>query len=242
MIDCVLAIEPTRDMSKAIRDYFETAPSEFESINHTNYTPLLQRPIGVNIEVKRAGGDIDKAEVQCAVWVAAQFNRLEKLVAGVREAQSLEWQAVQLQLQEQEPPPPPPLSPHLPQRVGEMSLGTTTSASGSTTIARDASATTPASTCSAPSSATGVSTHNTDNGPAAAPAMIPFLPLIIVQGHEWHFLAATRSVTGRTVCYNLRPLPIPCHLSQISSLHRFAVACLQIRLIALIPSGGRWIY
>jgi hypothetical protein len=188
-------------MRRAIRDYLAAAPPELKSVNPTHYTALLERPIGVTIEVTRGGGDFDKAEVQCAVWVAAQFNRLERLVAGVREAQLLERHEVVLQQQEDDRPSPSPpstqslFSQRLPQRIGNMSLDTST-------LACDASATMPATTTTAPSSVTGFSTHGTNHGQASTPTMIPFLPIIIAHGHMWHFHAATRSATGTTVsCY-----------------------------------------
>ncbi len=221
MIDCVHATQPSPAMRCAIRDYLATAPPNFESVNQTNYTPLIERPIGVTLNVKRAGGDPDKAVVQCAVWAAAQFNRLERLVAGVREAQILERHEAQLQLQEQEheqeqeqePEWPPPslqstFSPTpLPQRIGDMSLDNTTTSlsSTSTTVTGDTSTTTPPTTNQAPSPATGVLTLGADHGPASAPAMVSLLPIVIAHGHNWHFLAVTRSGTGRTVS-SLQPL------------------------------------
>jgi hypothetical protein len=91
-------------MRYATRNCPKTAPPDFESTNYTNYTALLQRHISVDIVVWRAGGDLDKAEVQCAVWIAAEFSRIETLVASVREAQSLELLEVKLRLHNPAPP------------------------------------------------------------------------------------------------------------------------------------------
>jgi TolA-binding protein len=221
MIDCAIVIEPDTDLLNIIRANLAASP-QFESINHTEHPSLLERPISVNIEVKRTGVDFVKAQIQCGVWVTAQFSRLDRLVACVREAQNLERQEEQQeeqqdeqqqqqQQQQQAQRQMPPQWPQLPQRIGHMSLGaTTTSASSSTTLAGEATASTPTSTAGAgasfttaaveaPSSATGSSIHNADAGHADAPTMIPFLPLVIVQGHDWHFLAATQNEMGGTV-------------------------------------------
>ena len=92
-------------------------PDMTASVNHSWHTPLLTRPIGINIETKRTGDGWDTAVVQLGIWVAAQFVKLEQLI------------------------------------------------------------------------------HDFD----ADPNQIPFLPIVVVQGHEWYFLAASRGDFGQTV-------------------------------------------
>jgi hypothetical protein len=71
------------------------------------------------------------------------------------------------------------------------------------------------SAADAPRSATGESVNNTAATArhVDGPSMIPFLPLVIVQAHDWHFLAATQSPSGGTVrdfrvtFHHVTPLP-----------------------------------
>jgi len=51
------------------------------SINHTAYDALLDRPIVVSIETKKAQADEPiKANLQCSVWHIAQWRMLRQLV------------------------------------------------------------------------------------------------------------------------------------------------------------------
>jgi hypothetical protein len=197
MIDCSIVIAPDAAMEDVIRGHIASQP-QFDSINHTDHQPLTEAPISVSIEVKRTGEGWQQARVQCAVWATAHFSRLKLLVKDVGEAQSLERQERQQQQQQQ----PVPL---LAENMGNMAIRSANTAPSAvpeagmsaSTPASTAEAATPSSTAATddPSSATGVSTLESGNGPSE-PTMIPFLPLIIVQGHDWHFLAATLSPTG----------------------------------------------
>ncbi|KAI9783479.1 MAG: hypothetical protein M1816_001361 [Peltula sp. TS41687] len=116
MVDFAIYIEPDKVMLEAMRAMAARRPYETSSVNQTWHSPLLTRPIGVNIETKRSGEGWDSALVQSGIWLAAQFARLEQLV----------------------------------QSFGDLDS-------------------------------------------------IPFLPVIIIQGHDWHFLAASRGENGQTV-------------------------------------------
>ncbi|KAK1958671.1 hypothetical protein LY78DRAFT_685942 [Colletotrichum sublineola] len=107
-----------KEMSPELDAVILASPTE--SINHTDYPGLLQRPIGLSIETKITGHEWAKAVNQIAVWLMAQWDALDDLVL----------------------------------QSGDGSVPVSAS-------------------------------------PAAA-AGLAFLPGIIVQGHEWWFVAVTR--------------------------------------------------
>ncbi|ERF74999.1 hypothetical protein EPUS_08044 [Endocarpon pusillum Z07020] len=59
-------------------------------INHTAFDSLTRSPIAVSVEAKRSGEGKDKSQYQLAVWVSAQFRRLEELF-GREKVQQLAW-------------------------------------------------------------------------------------------------------------------------------------------------------
>ena len=69
-------------MQEGIRQIFEGFDDELCNINQTGYVPVRFKPITVNIKVKPPGSGKNNAIVQLAIWVAAQFNRLNKLCRG----------------------------------------------------------------------------------------------------------------------------------------------------------------
>jgi hypothetical protein len=220
MIDCSLVIQPDDAMRSAIRALIGSDP-RFDSINYTEHRPLLERPISVNMEVKLTGEDFNNAELQSGIWATAQFSRLEALLADVRTAQNSERQEQQEQLLLLQqapalmPPTPPalPLAPQVQQRTGDMSLGTAAAVEPATVADPPAAAATPttapsdattlfsmaAAAADAPTFATSSSAPGFLDRYSDAPSMIPFLPLVIIQGHDWHFLAATQNSNGGTV-------------------------------------------
>ncbi|KAI9755117.1 MAG: hypothetical protein M1815_005209 [Lichina confinis] len=121
-IDLAICIEPDTVAIEAMRAMAARHPDMTASVNHSWHTPLLTRPIGINIETKRTGDGWDTAVVQLGIWVAAQFVKLEQLI------------------------------------------------------------------------------HDFD----ADPNQIPFLPIVVVQGHEWYFLAASRGDFGQTNIWSKR--------------------------------------
>jgi hypothetical protein len=206
MIDCCIVIEPDADMAGAI-DRHLSSPY-LDSINHTKYRGLVDRPISVNMEVKRTGEHWDHAQLQCGMWATAQYTWLKALGRGLRAMRRLERQAAlqhqqqqpQQQMQEQEVSPPP----QLPQRLGDMTIRPPSAPASDSSDSGSASTplnpTAPSSVFSAaaaagPRSATDTSICGDDQGDDEV-SMIPFLPLVIVQGHDWHFLAASPSSTG----------------------------------------------
>lgn len=68
-----------RETTRAVQKRLKLAP-ETPFINHTNYQPLLYRPIAVSIETKTPNGSDDEvAKTQLSVWVTGHFARLRSL-------------------------------------------------------------------------------------------------------------------------------------------------------------------
>ncbi|RMJ02397.1 hypothetical protein CDV36_015336 [Fusarium kuroshium] len=61
------------------------------SINHTDYAPLLRRPVCLSIETKRTGEDWQAALEQTSIWLAAQWACLDKLVGTPAVATGLDF-------------------------------------------------------------------------------------------------------------------------------------------------------
>ncbi|TRX88849.1 hypothetical protein FHL15_010308 [Xylaria flabelliformis] len=82
-VDFAIALEPggtaanRKTIANAIEARRESMP--WWSINHTDYSPLLNRPIAISVETKRTNDDFEKARVQLMVWLAAQWVKLESM-------------------------------------------------------------------------------------------------------------------------------------------------------------------
>ncbi|KAJ4312672.1 hypothetical protein N0V84_009816 [Fusarium piperis] len=61
------------------------------SINHTDYPPLLRRPVCLSIETKLTGQDWQAALEQTSIWLTAQWACLDKLAGKEVVATSLEF-------------------------------------------------------------------------------------------------------------------------------------------------------
>ncbi|KAL0929964.1 uncharacterized protein CTRU02_215173 [Colletotrichum truncatum] len=109
--------------------------SPFQSVNHTDYPPLLRRPIAISIETKTPGDKWTEAVNQMSAWLIAQWDALDDMVA---RAQALDGDVAAFNA------PPSP---------------------------------SPGAARPSPAAATGLA----------------FLPGVIVQGHEWYFIAITRA-------------------------------------------------
>ncbi|KAI1421191.1 hypothetical protein F5Y12DRAFT_769074 [Xylaria sp. FL1777] len=81
-VDFAVALAPGRSVpERTVADLIE-ARREFMpglSINHTDYAPLLHRPIAISVETKRTNDDFEKARVQLMVWLAAQWKKIESV-------------------------------------------------------------------------------------------------------------------------------------------------------------------
>lgn len=74
-----MCLEPTiLHITERIRELRRRVPGE--SINHTEFEPLRNRPIIASIETKRENASTDDAELQLSTWQASQWNMLETLL------------------------------------------------------------------------------------------------------------------------------------------------------------------
>ncbi|KAM4065626.1 hypothetical protein HRG_012895 [Hirsutella rhossiliensis] len=71
----------SHDACSDIRPAVEFARGSLQedSINHTGYYPLRERPIALSIETKMTGQGWDSAALQLGVWQAAHWNFLDEL-------------------------------------------------------------------------------------------------------------------------------------------------------------------
>ncbi|KAK2051560.1 hypothetical protein LY76DRAFT_621096 [Colletotrichum caudatum] len=58
----------------------------YKSVNHTELSSLLHRPIVLSIETKVTGHDLTEAMNQISVWLVAQWDYLDYLIGGVSPA------------------------------------------------------------------------------------------------------------------------------------------------------------
>ncbi len=140
MVDFALSVEPTPAMTKGIHKRKTESASQPWYINHTAYGPLRRGPIGVSIETKRTGEEFSETLVKLQIWCAAQFARMEEMVA-------------------------------------ERDFLRTTGVLGDLGTVLDSTAL--------------------------------FLPAIIVQGHDWSFVAAVRDAEAKSMvcaCYSFHAI------------------------------------
>ena len=81
MVDFALYLDSDDDMHNALRQLAARDPFTTAAWNHTHYPPLQKRPLAISIETKLTGRDWDTAKIQMSIWVTAQLNKLEQLVA-----------------------------------------------------------------------------------------------------------------------------------------------------------------
>ncbi|RSL71283.1 hypothetical protein CEP53_001562 [Fusarium sp. AF-6] len=53
--------------------------SDSNSINHTSYQPIRDRPIAISIETKTLEGSSQEAKAQLSIWASAHLKRLRSL-------------------------------------------------------------------------------------------------------------------------------------------------------------------
>ncbi|KAF4985465.1 hypothetical protein FDECE_16542 [Fusarium decemcellulare] len=81
-VDFCMYIDPKSDKSPKIRETIRALTNVLPmgSFNHTNLSPLSDRPIAVSIETKKTGEGWDNAQLQMEVWMAAHWQFLRKLL------------------------------------------------------------------------------------------------------------------------------------------------------------------
>ncbi|KAF2835750.1 hypothetical protein M501DRAFT_1019737 [Patellaria atrata CBS 101060] len=78
MVDFAIHIEPPERLKELIEEHRRGKMDT--SINHTLYGPLCARPIGVNIETKRTGEDLEDAKYKLQIWCASQYAKMDELM------------------------------------------------------------------------------------------------------------------------------------------------------------------
>ncbi|KAJ4316109.1 hypothetical protein N0V84_008038 [Fusarium piperis] len=69
MVDFALVLPPDEDVKTLIETFTKSSPTA--TVNQTAYYPLKSRPAPVFIETKTSAGNIEAANVQLGVWIAA---------------------------------------------------------------------------------------------------------------------------------------------------------------------------
>ncbi|KAJ6439062.1 serine/threonine-protein phosphatase 2A activator 2 [Purpureocillium lavendulum] len=81
MVDFALVLQPKEGLQKLIDTFLDTQPQTTATINQTIYEPLRTRPAPIFIETKTSLGNIDAANVQLGVWVAAWHERMRSILS-----------------------------------------------------------------------------------------------------------------------------------------------------------------
>ncbi|KAH8657818.1 hypothetical protein BX600DRAFT_514369 [Xylariales sp. PMI_506] len=89
MVDYAIVVQPEYDSGQSapsdemvpVADVVTNLRTRLpgQSINHTDFIPLRNRPIALSIETKRTNDALDEAKLQISVWLAAQRRALEEL-------------------------------------------------------------------------------------------------------------------------------------------------------------------
>lgn len=143
------------------------------SINHCLNETLLHRPIAVSIETKRGGDNDREAQLQLGTWLAAQWNMLDALVDGATPAATI--------------------------GSGSVGAGSDVGGDGSSCAGADDAVFTgidPLSSAGGqriPEEEPALFAQGSKSSPSVnKPSRLPFLPAMIVHGHDWSFVASTR--------------------------------------------------
>lgn len=80
MVDFALVLEPKDELKTVIDEFLDAQPTGDNTITQTLYEPLRTRPACVFIETKIASGNIDAANCQLGVWVAAWHERMRSII------------------------------------------------------------------------------------------------------------------------------------------------------------------
>ncbi|RSL99244.1 hypothetical protein CDV31_012252 [Fusarium ambrosium] len=80
MVDFALVLSPGSELQNLIKIFLSKQSSKTSTINQTSYEPLRTRPAPIFIETKTASGNMDTANAQLGIWVAAWHQRLRSIV------------------------------------------------------------------------------------------------------------------------------------------------------------------
>ncbi|KAI8648062.1 hypothetical protein NCS56_01537700 [Fusarium sp. Ph1] len=78
MVDFALVLAPDKDLEALIEAFTKSSPTA--TVNQTAYYPLKSRPAPVFIETKTSAGNIEAANVQLGVWIAAWHESMRSIM------------------------------------------------------------------------------------------------------------------------------------------------------------------
>lgn len=78
MVDFALILAPDEDLEALIETFSKSSPTA--TVNQTAYYPLKSRPAPVFIETKTSAGNIEAANVQLGVWIAAWHESIRSIM------------------------------------------------------------------------------------------------------------------------------------------------------------------
>ncbi|KAH6982503.1 hypothetical protein EDB80DRAFT_255054 [Ilyonectria destructans] len=81
MVDFAVVLRPEEEFQNLIDTFLDKQPHTMATINQTIYEPLRTRPAPIFIETKTSSGNMDTANVQLGVWVAAWHQRMRSIIA-----------------------------------------------------------------------------------------------------------------------------------------------------------------
>ncbi|KPM46320.1 hypothetical protein AK830_g25 [Neonectria ditissima] len=81
MVDFAVVLRPEKALQNLIDTFLDKQPHTMATINQTLYEPLRNRPAPIFIETKTSSGNMDTANVQLGVWVAAWHERMRSIIA-----------------------------------------------------------------------------------------------------------------------------------------------------------------
>ncbi|KAJ4174091.1 hypothetical protein NW754_002308 [Fusarium falciforme] len=81
MVDFAVVLRPEKELQNLIDTFLDKQPHTMATINQTIYEPLRTRPAPIFIETKTSSGNMDTANVQLGVWVAAWHERMRGIIA-----------------------------------------------------------------------------------------------------------------------------------------------------------------
>ncbi|CAG9936445.1 unnamed protein product [Clonostachys rosea f. rosea IK726] len=81
MVDFAVVLRPKEELQNLIGTFLDRQPYTMPTVNQTIYEPLRTRPAPIFIETKTSSGNMDTANVQLGVWVAAWHQRMRSIIA-----------------------------------------------------------------------------------------------------------------------------------------------------------------
>ncbi|PFH59190.1 hypothetical protein XA68_12674 [Ophiocordyceps unilateralis] len=81
MVDFAVVLCLEKETQKLVDSFLDNQPRTTATINQTIYEPLRTRPAPIFIETKTSSGNLDTANAQLGVWVAAWHERMRGIMA-----------------------------------------------------------------------------------------------------------------------------------------------------------------